>query len=176
MILKKSTITNIAGDLPYLVRWSLRLPFGWSIKLHQILRPDDDRCVHDHPWVMIRVILWGGYVEQIGELQHGDLIAFRTRSRIVGHMLRTEPPLFGIRHLKPWRPWAPWRVYYCDLKFRHRITHLPRGQSWTLALCGPSVQPWGFFTHGGWMPWQKFVRLARTARVLWCDDGTMLNN
>lgn len=62
---------------PYLRRWFLtpwssddhrlkdrRLP---NVYLHQILRSDDDRALHDHPWDNISIILWGGYVEHVFE-------------------------------------------------------------------------------------------------------------
>lgn len=149
-VLSERTITDISGTAPYLVRWSLKLPFGWSIKLHQILRPDDDRCCHDHPWAMTRIILLRGYIEE-----HG--------------------PDRRVTQLKPWRPWAPWRVYHCPIDFRHRITALPYGNSWTLALCGPTKRKWGFFTKEGWVYWRDFVSQASSARALWCDDGTVLN-
>ena len=143
-MISKRVIKDLAQTAPYLVRWSIWLPFGWTLKVHQILRPDDDRCSHDHPWWFFRVILWGGYVEV-----HGD-------NRVA--------------HRKPWRPWAPWRVYFCRPSFRHRIIELPRGQSWTLALCGGHRGVWGFFTRDGWMHWREFVDAAWAKRVLWCDD------
>lgn len=45
---------------PYLVRWWLRRdrPEG-SIYLHQILKSDDDRALHDHPWPSTSIILQG---------------------------------------------------------------------------------------------------------------------
>lgn len=62
---------------PYLRRWFLtpwssddhrlkakRLP---NVYLHQILRSDDDRALHDHPWDNISIILWGGYIEHVFE-------------------------------------------------------------------------------------------------------------
>jgi len=149
-MITKRIITDLKRTAPYLVRWSLWLPFGVSIKLHQILRPDDDRCAHDHPWWFVRVILWGGYTEECGP----------GKSRL---------------ERKPWRPWAPWRIYYCPLAFSHRITELPSGSSWTLALCGPRVRDWGFFTRDGWVHWHRFVEAAWGNRVLWCDDGRVLN-
>lgn len=149
-LISKRIITDLAGTSPYLVRWSLRLPFGWTLKLHWIVRPDDDRCTHDHPWDMLRIILWGGYWESRGV----ENIA---------------------QQLKPWRPWAPWRVYWCPANtFRHRITSLPRGASLTLALCSPKRRDWGFFTTSGWMQWKAFVNASRSSRVLWCDDGRTL--
>lgn len=144
-LITKTVITDLAGTAPYLLRWSLWLPGGWSLKLHRIVRPDDDRCEHDHPWLMVRVILWGGYIES-----------------------RNDRPY----ELKPWRPWAPWRIYVSKTDFRHRILWFRNGRSsWTLALCGPREQAWGFFTREGWVHWERFVKAARSARILWCEDG-----
>lgn len=145
-MITKRVITDLAGTSPYLVRWSLWLPFGLSLKLHQIVRADDDRCAHDHPWWMLRIILWGGYTEQ-----HG--------------------PDHTISHRKPWRPWAPWRIYFCGATFRHRILALPTGSSWTLALMGGKRREWGFYTKAGWIPWRAFVSNTRETRVMWCDDS-----
>jgi hypothetical protein len=153
-MITKRVITDISGENAYLVRWTLPLPFGWSLKLHQILRPDDDRCAHDHPWWMLRIILWGGYTEY-----RGSALA---------------PDQLRLAECRPWRPWAPWRIYWCGRHFVHRIAELPAGSSWTLALCGPSSGTWGFYTRRGWMPWDVFVFLARSKRVLWCEDGRQL--
>jgi hypothetical protein len=138
-------ISDISQEQTYLVRLSISLIWDYSLKVHHILRPDSDRCEHDHPWAMWRVILWGGYVEQI----HGELYP-----------------------RKPWRPWAPWRVYYSGPEFRHRITEFLNGKdSWSLVLCGPAQREWGFFTRDGWRPWKSFVDAAREHKVLWCEDG-----
>ena len=145
-MIKKTTITDIAGTAPYIVRWSIGLRFGWSLKLHKIVRPDDDRCAHDHPWRMLRIILAGGYTES-----HG--------------------PNHAIAQRKPWRPWAPWRIYYCPADFRHRILTLHTGVSWSLVLCGPRERDWGFYIRDGWIDWQTFVRQARTTRVKWCEES-----
>ncbi len=147
--LTKRVITDISGQSEYLVRWSLWLPFGLSLKLHKIVREDDDRCAHDHPWWFLRIILWGGYLEACGTDNH-------------------------LVHRKPWRPWAPWRIYFCPRSFRHRILELPEGVSWTLLLCGPNQVTWGFYTTRGWMLWETFVYAARSKRILWCDDGRSL--
>lgn len=160
-MITKRIITDLTRTAPYLIRWSVWLPFGMSLKVHQILRVDDDRCPHDHPWWFLRIILWGGYWEEwADESDDPD-----DRLDRCGRSFR-----------KPWRPWAPWRIYFCGTRFRHRITDLPRGQSWTLALCGPRIREWGFFTKGGWMQWRQFVDAALAKRVLWCDDGRTLND
>jgi hypothetical protein len=43
--------------------------FPWSIRIHNIMRADDDRDLHDHPWNARTIILRGGYIE---ELIRGD--------------------------------------------------------------------------------------------------------
>ena len=35
-------------------------PFGIAIRVHHILRSDNERNFHDHPWPYINVILRGG--------------------------------------------------------------------------------------------------------------------
>src|SRR4051795_6598747 len=49
---------------PYLLRWWV-IPRNrfFNVYLHKFLRDDDDRALHDHPWVSLSVILRGGYIE-----------------------------------------------------------------------------------------------------------------
>lgn len=140
-IFKRFDITDISQTEVYLRRWSMALPFGWSIKLHHIMRTDSDRCQHDHPWGFWTLILWGGYDELVGE----------------------EQKLGKLR---------PGRIAWRPASFRHRIVALPKGSAWTLVLTRGREQEWGFYTREGWMHWRTFVDAARSARVLWCHDGT----
>lgn len=148
-LITQRDISDITGDNLYLRRWSLWLPFGWSIKLHKIVRADDDRCQHNHPWLMIRIILVGGYIENRGTCSVT---------------------------LKPWRPWIPWRIYVTPSKFKHRIAYLLKESSWSLIICGPKVREWGFFTKEGWMHWKQFVHEVGSKRIMWCDDERILND
>ena len=51
-------------DNPYLKRWHI-LPDNkfFNIYLHQFLRDDDDRALHDHPWKSLSIIIKGSYYE-----------------------------------------------------------------------------------------------------------------
>jgi hypothetical protein len=51
-------------DNPYLRRWWI-IPRneGCNVYLHEILRDDDDRALHDHPWPNTSMLLDGGYIE-----------------------------------------------------------------------------------------------------------------
>ena len=49
---------------PYLLRWWIIPRNRWlNVYLHQILRSDDDRALHDHPWMSLSIILAGAYTE-----------------------------------------------------------------------------------------------------------------
>lgn len=48
--------------IKYLIRWR-----GWELNLHKIVRPDEVGCFHTHPANAWRLILWGGYIEQLSD-------------------------------------------------------------------------------------------------------------
>jgi len=56
----------IIGDVdsPYLKRWWM-IPRNrfFNIYLHEFLRSDDDRALHDHPWLNVSILLRGEYLE-----------------------------------------------------------------------------------------------------------------
>ncbi|MDY0747330.1 hypothetical protein SNE35_22700 [Paucibacter sp. R3-3] len=38
---------------------------GWRLELHKFVRADVPRCYHTHPAIAVRLILWGGYLEEV---------------------------------------------------------------------------------------------------------------
>lgn len=62
--IRRKDIRDGQGVL-YLRRWILASLFGYRLMLHKIVRADHDRCLHDHPWGFIGIILKGGYTEQL---------------------------------------------------------------------------------------------------------------
>lgn len=60
----------IIGDPaePYMLRWWI-VPrnAGCNVYLHAILRSDDDRALHDHPWPNTSMLIDGRYVEHTPE-------------------------------------------------------------------------------------------------------------
>lgn len=50
----------ISGD--YMRRWVVKTPW-FLLRLHHILRGDNDRHFHDHPFDFVSLILKGGYIE-----------------------------------------------------------------------------------------------------------------
>jgi hypothetical protein len=52
------------ADDPYIRRWWV-IPRNrfFNIYLHHIVRSDDDRALHDHPWLNMSILLRGSYRE-----------------------------------------------------------------------------------------------------------------
>ncbi len=128
------------GESLYMRRWSLSLPFGWTLKLHHIMRPDGDACQHDHPWWFITLILRGGYVEEVGEEKRVQ----RMRVGRIGY----RPALY--RHKITELPTgSAWTLVLAGPRVRDWGFHSPDGR----------------FT-----PWQPFVNSERWVRRAWCED------
>jgi len=76
-------IMSADGAEMYMGRWWLFNPysrqthkpalwwFQWSFRIYHIMRPDEDRDLHDHPWNARTIILRGWYTEQ-RLLDHDD--------------------------------------------------------------------------------------------------------
>jgi len=63
---------------------------GRRVDLHKFVRADDEGCFHTHPATAIRIVLWGGYVEQIN---HGDHMPFTYRTLRPGSVSVVKPDL-----------------------------------------------------------------------------------
>lgn len=121
----------------YLRRWYL-IPRNrfFNIYLHNFLRDDDDRALHDHPWHWASLLLLGSYIEHTvaaGGVQH-------TNVRLAGSIKCAGP--------KAAHRVALWRTLQGN-----------PAPCWTLFITGPRVRDWGFHCPlQGWIPWQRFTR------------------
>lgn len=117
------------GD-PYIWRWHLfRRRWAPGAYLHRVIRSDDDRALHDHPWWNVSIILAGSYVEHT--IAAGGIHVRRTR-----------------------RPGA---VVFRRARAAHRL-EITDGDCWTLFLRGPVVRRWGFHCpERGWVFWRDYV-------------------
>lgn len=132
----------IIGDkaAPYLRRWWLipRNPL-FNIYLHEILRSDTDRALHDHPWINVSIILDGGYIERVpkrqGQMSGWDYVEGYTHdiARVAGD-----------------------RVYRMA-HWRHRLIVPAGDRCWSLFITGPVYRRWGFHCRNGWVYWEDFV-------------------
>jgi len=93
------------------LRW---LPF--TVYLHEFVRPDEDRDLHNHPWhLSLSLVLSGGYEEE--RLTEGGVLCRRLRP---GHLNVLRRDDF------------------------HRVVRLRGRSTWTLFVSGRYAGPWGF--------------------------------
>lgn len=122
----------IGGEArPYMLRWFL-LPRNalFNAYVHLFLRSDDDRALHDHPWVNCSLLLFGSYIE---------------------HTIAAG----GIEHRKRYVA-GDWRFRRSG-KIAHRI-ELDAGPCATLFMTGPRYREWGFHcAREGWIHWRRFA-------------------
>lgn len=117
-------------DNPYLHRWHVipRNPI-FNIYLHHFLRSDDDRALHDHPWVNASILLLGRYTEHT----------------IAAGGIHTHTPF------------AECQVKFRLPRAAHRVELAPGETCWTLFITGPRVRSWGFHCERGWRHWRIFT-------------------
>jgi hypothetical protein len=124
--LPKLEIRGADGTL-YLRRYYLVKTRLGGIYIHQIMRSDDDRCLHDHPWDFSSVILSGHYTEITPETcekgkvwKTGSLIKHSAED---AHRLVLENPVWTLvfigRKAREWgfhtaSGWTHWRDYLND--------------------------------------------------------------
>lgn len=104
---------------------------GIAIRVHEILRSDEGRDPHDHPWPYLTVILKGGYFESRYD-EHGNRLS--TKWHGPGSVL--------------WRPAGSW----------HRLD-VPNGMvATTLFITGKKACTWGFLVNGHKVPHNEYNR------------------
>ena len=120
---RRTPYTHLPG---YMERYWL-LPYAWwrpAARLHHILRSDNDRAFHDHPWTYITIILRGGYWEVQPVFDASGLFQGERRT---------------------WR--GPGSVLFRRARSWHRL-ELPEGETaWTLFITFRYRQKWGFLVE-----------------------------
>ena len=122
-------------DNPYMRRWWI-IPRneGCNVYLHEILRSDDDRAGHDHPWSNTSYIIDGGYDE---------VVYYRDSPWQEAHVLSRKPGEWVSRAAQD----------------THRLIVPEGGRCVSLFLTGPKVREWGFWCPNGerFVHWQDFT-------------------
>lgn len=118
---------------PYMRRWWIipRNPI-FNVYLHEFLRSDDDRALHDHPWINMSILLEGpGYDEIVPVQRFGFRPTYRTIARHVGDIvirLATSAHRIALLTDETGKPRAVWSLF----------------------ITGPRLRTWGFLCPQGW--------------------------
>lgn len=133
------------SERPYLKRhWLIPRNRFFNLYVHQFLRSDDDRALHDHPWLFnASWLLAGDYFEH---MPHGIARRFQ----------------------------GDWKFRWGRAPHRVELTKIPGWDGnltpgaicaaedaerpcWTLFVTGPVVREWGFYCPRGWVHWRIFT-------------------
>jgi hypothetical protein len=158
-------IMSADGQTRYMGRWWLFNPYSrethkparwwcpWSFRIHHIMRHDEDRDLHDHPWDARTIILGGWYVEQ---RQAGD----EWKKSVMSGLVPDPDPKF-----------VNWiKQEACEYIRRdagdtarlmhgeyHRIHQISPGGVYTLFITSKWRGDWGFLVNGVKVPWRKYT-------------------
>lgn len=119
-----------------------------SVRVHGIMRPDQDRDLHDHPWNARTIVLLGEYEEE--------------RETPEDTCFKDVPPGAGLRHVhydEARLVFRRTRGYTGRLLFGqyHRITRVSVGGAWTLFFTWKKRGSWGFKVNGAKVPWREYL-------------------
>jgi hypothetical protein len=128
----KTEVTDGTGPVSF---W--RRPLAWllqrfdiAVRVHEILRSDEGRDPHDHPWPYVTIVLRGGYIEDVFDAA-GKLIDCKWHGP--GSIL--------------YRPAGTWHMLW-----------LPDGTTaTTLFITGKKAQTWGFNVNGTKVPYRDYL-------------------
>lgn len=144
-LLPRTADIFIGGEAkPYIRRWYVLSTPWFRIYLHNMLRNDDDRALHDHPWSNVSIVLKGGFIE-VKPCYVDTQIAFVPVVR---------------------RDRRPGSITVRKATDAHRL-ELPPGvsSSWSLFLTGRYQRKWGFHCAKGWIPYERFVKQGAPGEV-----------
>lgn len=115
----------------------LSLPF-FNIYIHHILKSDQDRHMHDHPWNFRSFLLKGSYREEV-----------------------RYPPRFLVLH-------SYWHQAGDVIKHDRRDVHhidLVTPSVWSLVITTGKEHDWGYHTSQGWIQHEEYRNLKREGKL-----------
>lgn len=139
-------------DDPYLLRWWIVPRNKWfNVYLHKILRNDNDRALHDHPWNNCSVIISGQYREMTLYPQPLASIVEMQKQWSVKEQITTWhwPQCTYLREVGSMVTRAA--------EHPHRLELVDGKPCWTLFISGSRRREWGFHTKDGWVHWKDFT-------------------
>lgn len=131
----------------YMMRYWLVEPRWWlpfSIRLHHILREDNERDYHDHPFDFCSLILQGWYFEKLPSI---TLQREMEANSLNVHCYKGEHSMDA---------WYEGEVNRHRAKDYHTIARVSNGGVWTLFVMSRKRQKWGFFVRDHKEHWRVY--------------------
>lgn len=157
-------IMSADGTEMYMGRWWLFNPYSrethkpamwwcpWSFRVHHIMRPDEDRDLHDHPWNARTIILRGWYTEQ--RLLKADDPAVHQLLIKAADLRQSFDAAFQATEYIDRKAGDTARLLHGEY---HRIDELSPGGVYTLFITSKWRGDWGFLVNGVKIPWRTYT-------------------
>jgi len=131
-------------------RYRLLATPWFNIYIHQILRSDEDKHFHDHPWHFLSYILKGSYYEK-----------WRTYPNFIfeySTIWSSKPPP-GVPKMRPRR------VIKHHAEDTHSLTLLTP-EVWTLVFTTGRERVWGYrLDDGSWIDFKSYREMKREGKL-----------
>lgn len=157
-------IMSADGTDMYMGRWWLFNPysreshkpalwwFPWSFRIHHIMRPDEDRDLHDHPWNARTIILRGWYREQ--RLLRADDPVLQQLLMKAAELRQSFDAAFQATEYIDRLPGDTAPLLHGEY---HRIDEISPGGVFTLFITSKWRGDWGFLVNGVKVPWCTYT-------------------
>lgn len=168
----------------YMLRWwRIKRNAFFNIYFHIVLRSDDDRALHDHPWWSFSIVLAGGYYEHTIEngginkkIWHGPgSMRFRGSGKMA-HRLELHRTVVKGDGKGP-----PMHATTGMLKPGELLIHYPPKEdvvqempATTIFITGPVLRRWGFHDKDQWVDaydWDAYCA-AKGINAMRMDGGS----
>jgi hypothetical protein len=134
--------------------------YWFKIYLHHFVADDNDPILHDHKYVNLSILLFGGYIEEQFASDPNEEYYPVSKPEGGWFFVKRKP---GELPQKVWIERKEGHWYMRCPATAHRIDmirHPGNGlvlDCWSLFFCGPEVREWGFWCPKGWRHWSKYV-------------------
>lgn len=152
---KKTPFDHLTG---YMNRFWVLNPKGllsrWkTARIHEILKSDADRHLHDHPWSYTSIILKGSYAEVTHWALQSEAERWARKERRQGGMyFNEEAGRWELRLI-----YTAGDVLRRPAGFPHRLVVEPGKSVTTLFIMGNYQNKWGFYTPEGKIYWRDYL-------------------
>lgn len=155
----------------YLWRWYLIRSKAFAVFLHNFVRSDEDRALHDHPWRFIVIPIWRGYWEHSEDAitcdQCGGTGVFTIKEHGGGFWVNCADHCFTCGGTGTLTRQLRRRVFPLigarmrPATFAHRVELFEDRDgnplhAWSIFIRFREVRDWGFLLPSGWQDWRQW--------------------
>ena len=117
-------------------RWRIFSTPWFDVNIHVIYKADQDEHLHNHPWNIWTMVLWGAYLEQFIKEN-----SFNVFPRFIFNMAYREAGQY------------------------HKILKMLTNKCYTLAIMSKRKQDWGYKVKGKHIQHEEYRKLKREGKL-----------